>query len=65
MPADPRPRAPRAAKRALDVALAAVGLVLCAPLLALACAAIRLESRGPAIYRQRRVGKGGAEFDLL
>ena len=65
MPADPRPRAARAVKRALDAALAAVGLVVSAPLLALACAAIRAESRGPAIYRQRRVGKGGAEFDLL
>jgi lipopolysaccharide/colanic/teichoic acid biosynthesis glycosyltransferase len=65
MPADPRPRAARAVKRALDAALAAVSLVVSAPLLALACAAIRAESRGPAIYRQRRVGKGGAEFDLL
>jgi lipopolysaccharide/colanic/teichoic acid biosynthesis glycosyltransferase len=65
VPADPRPRVSRAGKRALDVVLAGLGLVVSAPLLALACAAIRLESRGPAIYRQRRVGKGGAEFDLL
>jgi lipopolysaccharide/colanic/teichoic acid biosynthesis glycosyltransferase len=65
MPTDPRPRVARAVKRALDVALAAIGIVVSAPLLALACAAIRLESHGPAIYRQRRVGKGGVEFDLL
>jgi lipopolysaccharide/colanic/teichoic acid biosynthesis glycosyltransferase len=45
--------------------LAATVLLLAAPLLAAACAAIRLESPGAVIYRQRRVGKGGQEFDLL
>ena len=45
--------------------LAAVLLAFAAPLLAVAWVAIRLESRGPAVYRQRRVGKAGAEFDLL
>ena len=62
---DPRPRLARTVKRALDLALAAVLLALVSPLLGLACAAIRLESRGPAFYRQRRVGKGGVQFDLL
>ena len=62
--ADPRPRAARALKRLLDAAGAVVLLVVAAPLLALACAAIRLESRGTAVYRQRRVGKGGRPFDL-
>jgi lipopolysaccharide/colanic/teichoic acid biosynthesis glycosyltransferase len=47
------------------VAGAAALLLLAAPLLALACAAIRLESPGSPIYRQRRVGRGGREFDLL
>jgi lipopolysaccharide/colanic/teichoic acid biosynthesis glycosyltransferase len=51
--------------RALDVVLATAGLVLASPLLAVATIAIRLGSPGPAIYRQRRVGKGGREFDLL
>jgi lipopolysaccharide/colanic/teichoic acid biosynthesis glycosyltransferase len=55
----------RAAKRVLDVALAALLLLLAAPVLALAAAAIKLSSRGPVIYRQRRIGKGGVEFDLL
>jgi lipopolysaccharide/colanic/teichoic acid biosynthesis glycosyltransferase len=55
----------RAAKRVLDVAVAGLLLLLAAPFLALAAAAIKLTSRGPVIYRQRRVGKGGAEFDLL
>jgi lipopolysaccharide/colanic/teichoic acid biosynthesis glycosyltransferase len=51
--------------RAFDVALAAVALVLAAPVAALIALAIRLEGGGPAIYRQRRVGKEGAEFDLF
>ena len=55
----------RALKRALDLALAGLFLALAAPFLALAAAAIKLSSRGPVIYRQRRVGKDGADFDLL
>jgi lipopolysaccharide/colanic/teichoic acid biosynthesis glycosyltransferase len=55
----------RALKRALDAVLAGMLLVLAAPFLAIAAAAIKLESRGPAIYRQRRVGRAGVEFDLL
>ena len=51
--------------RALDVVLAALGLVLASPLLAVAMVAIRLGSPGPAIYRQRRVGRDGREFELL
>jgi lipopolysaccharide/colanic/teichoic acid biosynthesis glycosyltransferase len=52
------------AKRALDLVLAALGLVLGAPVLLAAMVAIRLESPGHPIYRQRRVGKDGREFDL-
>ena len=51
--------------RALDIAIAAAGLVVLSPLLALAALAIRLESRGPVIYRHRRVGRHGEEFELL
>jgi lipopolysaccharide/colanic/teichoic acid biosynthesis glycosyltransferase len=65
VPPDPRPRTGRTLKRAFDVAGSAGLLVVAAPLLALACAAIRLESRGSPIYRQRRVGRGGREFALL
>jgi lipopolysaccharide/colanic/teichoic acid biosynthesis glycosyltransferase len=50
--------------RALDVVLSATLLVLTSPLLALAALAIRLESRGPVFYRQRRVGRGGEPFEL-
>jgi lipopolysaccharide/colanic/teichoic acid biosynthesis glycosyltransferase len=52
-------------RRLLDVTVASAVLVAASPLLALAALAIRLESRGGAIYRQRRVGQGGREFDVL
>jgi lipopolysaccharide/colanic/teichoic acid biosynthesis glycosyltransferase len=52
------------AKRALDLVLATLGLVFGAPLLVAAMAAIRIESPGHPIYRQRRVGRHGREFDL-
>jgi lipopolysaccharide/colanic/teichoic acid biosynthesis glycosyltransferase len=65
VPADPRPAVPRAIKRILDLALATGLLVLTGPILALTCLAIRAETRGSPIYRQRRVGKDGAPFDLL
>jgi len=53
------------AKRALDVVLAAVGLLVLSPLLLLAAIAIRLESRGPAVFRQVRLGRGGVPFTLF
>jgi lipopolysaccharide/colanic/teichoic acid biosynthesis glycosyltransferase len=52
-------------RRLFDVLVAALALALTAPLLLLAMVAIRLESRGSAIYRQRRIGKDGAPFDVL
>jgi lipopolysaccharide/colanic/teichoic acid biosynthesis glycosyltransferase len=52
-------------RRALDLVVAATALVLSSPLLAIAIVAIRLESRGHPIYRQRRVGRDGREFDVL
>jgi lipopolysaccharide/colanic/teichoic acid biosynthesis glycosyltransferase len=55
----------RAAKRALDVVLAALLLLLAAPFLGLVAVAIKLSGRGPVIYRQRRVGRSGVDFDLL
>jgi lipopolysaccharide/colanic/teichoic acid biosynthesis glycosyltransferase len=60
-PVRPRKGLPRAA----DLAIAAVGLVLLSPLLLAAAIAIKLESRGPVLYRQRRVGKDGLIFDLF
>jgi lipopolysaccharide/colanic/teichoic acid biosynthesis glycosyltransferase len=51
--------------RALDVAGASLGLALASPFLAVSALAIKLEDRGPILYRQRRVGKDGKEFDLF
>ena len=51
--------------RVLDVMLAGLGLLVAAPLLLIASIAIRVESRGSPIYRQRRVGKDGEPFELL
>lgn len=50
--------------RALDIAIAGVLLVVGAPVIAAALIAIRLESKGSPIYKQRRVGKDGRPFDL-
>jgi lipopolysaccharide/colanic/teichoic acid biosynthesis glycosyltransferase len=50
--------------RALDLIVAALALALLSPLLALAAVLIRLESRGPVLYRQLRVGRGGEPFEL-
>ena len=52
-------------KRALDLAVAAAGLLAGAPVLAVAALLIRLETHGPAVYRQRRVGLDGEPFDLF
>ncbi len=49
-------------KRALDIVLAAVGLVLLSPLLLAIGLAVRLTSRGPALFRQRRYGLDGEEI---
>ena len=54
----------RAAKRAFDVLAAITLIVAFSWLLALTAIAVRLDSPGPSIYRQRRVGKDGKEFDI-
>ena len=51
-------------KRAMDVVGAALGLTLGAPLLALIALSIRLDSPGPIIFRQARVGLGGQRFQM-
>jgi lipopolysaccharide/colanic/teichoic acid biosynthesis glycosyltransferase len=54
----------RNASRALDLVVASVTLAVTSPLLAIAALLIKLESRGPVFYRQRRVGLHGRPFDL-
>ena len=51
--------------RALDVAGASLVLALASPFLAVASLGIKAEDRGPILYRQRRVGQDGREFELL
>jgi lipopolysaccharide/colanic/teichoic acid biosynthesis glycosyltransferase len=51
-------------RRAFDILVSATVLLLTAPAVGLAILAIRLESPGHPIYRQRRVGRHGREFDL-
>jgi lipopolysaccharide/colanic/teichoic acid biosynthesis glycosyltransferase len=50
--------------RAADLLVAALALLLFAPFLLLAAIAIKLGSRGPVIYRQRRVGRADREFEM-
>lgn len=54
-----------AAKRALDIALAASLLLLTLPILLLLAVAVKLDSPGPVFYKVRRVGYRGRVFDML
>ena len=51
-------------KRVLDFTLALLGLILLAPLMALVALAVKLDSSGPAIFSQERVGKDGKRFGI-
>ena len=53
------------AKRAFDVTISSLLLLLCAPLLLCCAALIKLTSSGPVLFRSRRVGKGGRYFTFL
>jgi sugar transferase (PEP-CTERM system associated) len=57
-------RSTRLWKRAADVAFASIGLVLGAPLMALTAIAVRLDSSGPILYAQERVGENGQLFTV-
>jgi exopolysaccharide biosynthesis polyprenyl glycosylphosphotransferase len=54
-----------AVKRSFDMLAAIFLLVALSPLLAATAAAIRLDSSGPILYRQRRIGLGGREFEIF
>src|SRR4051794_27825186 len=56
-----RPAA-RALKRTMDIAVASAALLVLLPVLALIALAIRADSPGPALFGQRRLGRGGREF---
>jgi len=53
------------AKRAMDVVLSAVLIVLTLPLMVVIALLVKLTSKGPLIFRQKRVGRGGKPFTIL
>jgi exopolysaccharide biosynthesis polyprenyl glycosylphosphotransferase len=64
----PRPRLPRtslALKRALDMTMSGLGLVLLSPLFAAIAVAIKLDSPGPVFFRQVRRGRGSSTFRIV
>ena len=54
-----------AARRAFDLALAVPALIVLSPVLAAIALAVKLDSRGPAFYSQRRVGRLGKSFEIV
>lgn len=58
-------RATLVAKRSLDVALGVSGLIVLAPVLVAVALAIKLDSRGPVLFRQERVGRGERRFRIF
>ncbi len=58
-------RGPRLLKRAMDIVGATLALLLFSPLMAIVAAAIRLDSKGPILFRQERLGEGGRPFAVL
>lgn len=53
------------AKRCFDVAVASVALVITAPILFVCALAIKLDSPGPVVFKQERIGRNGARFKVL
>lgn len=60
-----QPRGEYLLKRPIDLAAAAMGIIVTAPLWAMVAAAIKLEDRGPVLYPQERWGRGGSKFNAL
>jgi len=60
----PAPNGSAAAKRGLDLLVASLAILFVAPMLAAIAIAIRLDSRGPLLFRQLRVGRGGRLFEI-
>jgi exopolysaccharide biosynthesis polyprenyl glycosylphosphotransferase len=52
-------------KRGMDVAAASIGLLILAPVFAILAAAIKIDSRGPLFFRQRRIGRSGKEIYIF
>jgi exopolysaccharide biosynthesis polyprenyl glycosylphosphotransferase len=58
-------RSSRFVKRTFDLVLSVVGLAVLSPLIALVALAIKLDSRGPVFFRQRRMGEGDRPFGMF
>jgi exopolysaccharide biosynthesis polyprenyl glycosylphosphotransferase len=58
------PRSSRAIKRAMDLTIASLMLLLAAPVMALVALVVKLDSRGNVFFAQERVGRGGRRFRL-
>ena len=54
-----------AMKRVLDIGLSAVGLIVLSPLLLVVALAVRVDSRGPALFSQKRAGRRGRPFRIM
>jgi len=63
--APPLSRASRVAKRGLDIAISSLLLLMLSPVLIAVAIAIKLDSRGPVLFRQIRAGRGESEFQLI
>lgn len=57
--------AERVTKRAMDILISAIVLLILSPLMLLIAAAIKLEDGGPVFFRQKRLTRNGREFDIL
>jgi exopolysaccharide biosynthesis polyprenyl glycosylphosphotransferase len=58
-------RSVRTIKRAMDLVASALGLLVLSPLLAAVAIAIKIDSKGPVFFRQKRHGRGGSTFEIL
>jgi O-antigen biosynthesis protein WbqP len=52
-------------KRVMDIVLASLGLIILSPIFLLIVIAIKIESRGPVLFKQKRVGKHKSHFEIL
>jgi exopolysaccharide biosynthesis polyprenyl glycosylphosphotransferase len=59
------PPSTMALKRGIDIVVSAVGLVLLAPLMLLIALLVRLDSPGPALFKQQRAGRHGEPFNFI
>jgi lipopolysaccharide/colanic/teichoic acid biosynthesis glycosyltransferase len=65
VPIAPTPTSYRIAKRVLDLGASALALLVMSPVMLTVAAAVRIESRGPILFHQERIGLGGRRFTLF